>query len=252
MRLENKSALVTGAAQGIGEGIAIRFAQEGADVAIADINLDAAQKVAEKIRSIGRRSVAIECDVANSSDVKRTVKDSLEQLGRIDILVNNAGIRPLLSLLEMPEETWNRALAVNLTAHFLFIKEVAPWMAKQGKGKIINMASIAAVKPTPNRIGYTVPKAALVMLTRQAALELAPKILVNAIAPGIVHTPMTGRYLTEDTPDSKAMKATLERLPIPRMGTVEEIASMAVFLASNESDFATGSVFTVDGGITLQ
>jgi NAD(P)-dependent dehydrogenase (short-subunit alcohol dehydrogenase family) len=248
-KLGNKVAIVTGGGQGIGRRIAIKFSQEGADLVIADIDLDEAQNTAKEIISIGRRCLAIKSDIANSLDVKHVVKRALEEFGKIDILVNNAGIRSVTLLLDTSEEVWNRTLAVNLTAQFLFIKEVAPHMIKQGKGKIINIASVSALKPYRNRGAYGVSKAGVAMLTKCAALELAPNILVNAIAPGIIHTRLTDSYLKEDTPDSKAMKAYVESLPIPRMGEPEEIANMAVFLASNESDFCTGGLFLVDGGI---
>jgi NAD(P)-dependent dehydrogenase (short-subunit alcohol dehydrogenase family) len=251
MRLENRIAVITGAGRGIGKAIAFRFAQEGADLVIADVDMDEAQETAKEIRVIGRKSIAVECDVANSSQVKAVVQDTLQQLGRIDVLVNNAGIRPISSLLETSEAEWNRTMAVNLTAQFLFIKEVAPCMVKQGKGKIINMASVLALKPNRNRLAYAVSKAGVAMLTKCAALELGPEISVNAIAPGMIHTSMTDRYLQEDTPDSMAMKALLKTWPIPRMGRAEEIANMAVFLASDESDFCTGSLFIMDGGSML-
>jgi NAD(P)-dependent dehydrogenase (short-subunit alcohol dehydrogenase family) len=249
MRLGNKVAIVTGGGQGIGRGIALKFSLEGAMVAIADIDLEAARNTEKEITSIDGKCLVIKSDIASSSDVKNVVRRTLEEFGEIDILVNNAGVRSVTLLLDTPEEVWNRTLAVNLTAQFLFIKEVAPHMIKQGKGKIINIASVSALKPYRNRGAYGVSKAGVAMLTRCAALELAPQILVNAIAPGIIHTRLTDPYLKEDTPDSKAMKAYVESLPIPRMGEPEDIANMAVFLASSDSDFCTGGLFLVDGGI---
>jgi NAD(P)-dependent dehydrogenase (short-subunit alcohol dehydrogenase family) len=249
MRLGNKVAIVTGGGQGIGRGIALKFSREGAMVAIADIDLEAARNTEKEIASIDGKCLVIKSDIASSSDVKNVVRRTLEEFGKIDILVNNAGVRSVTLILDTPEEVWNRTLAVNLTAQFLFIKEVAPHMIRQGKGKIINIASVSALKPYRNRGAYGVSKAGVAMLTKCAALELAPQILVNAIAPGIIHTRLTDPYLKEDTPDSKAMKAYVEGLPIPRMGEPEDIANMAVFLASSESDFCTGGLFLVDGGI---
>ena len=178
------------------------------------------------------------------------VNETVEEFGKIDILVNNAGVRPVTAFLDKTEEEWNRTLGINLSSQFFFIKEAAPHMMKAGKGKVVNISSIAAIKTFRNRVDYCVTKAGVAMLTKCAALELAPKILVNAIAPGLIHTPLTDPYFKEGTADSKAMKAYLDTLPITKMGTPQDIANMALFLVSDESDFCTGGYFVVDGGLT--
>jgi len=249
MRLDGKVALITGGARGIGAEIAKRFVDDGAKIVISDVRKDLLEGVAHSLKS-GMVATCVG-DVTSWDDVQKMVAETVKFGGKIDVLVNNAGIRPISSLLETSEEEWNRTMAVNLTAQFLFIKEVAPCMVKQGKGKIINMASVLALKPNRNSLAYAVSKAGVAMLTKCAALELGPEISVNAIAPGMIHTAMTDRYLQEDTPDSMAMKALLKTWPIPRMGRAEEIANMAVFLASDESDFCTGSLFVMDGGSML-
>lgn len=251
MKLEDKIVIVTGAGSGIGKKIAARFATEGAHVIVTDIKLEAAQQTAEKVISLGRESLAVHADVSNPSNVRQVVGKAVDKFGRIDILINNAGIRPVAAILDKREEEWNRTLSINLSSQFYFIKGVIPYMRKVGKGKIVNIASIAALKPVRNRVDYCVSKAGVVMLTRCAALELGPTILVNAIAPGTVLTPLTAPYLSEETPDSKEMKAFIEKLPIPRMGSADDIARMALFLSSEDSDFCTGGVFVVDGGATL-
>jgi len=248
MRLQKKVALVTGGGQGIGRAIAMKFSQEGADVAIVEIESEAAEKTRKEITAGGRKCLALKADIADSSQVRDAVKRTVDEFSRIDILVNNAGIRTVTLILDTPEEVWNRTLAVNLTAQFFFIKEVAPHMMEAGRGKIINISSVSALKPYRNRGAYAVSKAGVAMLTRCAALELGPKILVNAIAPGIIHTRLTDPYNDEDSPDSKAMHAYISGLPIPRMGEPADVAHMALFLASEESDFCTGGIFLVDGG----
>jgi 3-oxoacyl-[acyl-carrier protein] reductase len=218
---------------------------------VTDINPEAAQQTMNDIISMGAESLAVLGDVADLIAVKDVVEKTVRRFGRIDILINNAGIRPLAGILDKTEEEWNRTMGVNLSSQFYFIKEVAPHMLRTGKGKIVNIASIGGIKPFRNRVDYCVSKAGVIMLTKCAALELGPEILVNAIAPGPILTQLTERYLTEDTPDSKAMKAFIEKMPIPKISSPDAIANMALFLSSGDSDFCTGSVFTADGGATL-
>lgn len=245
MRLEHKVAVVTGGQTGIGKAIALRFAREGADVVIPDISFEGAQEVAREIEKMGRKSLAIKMDVSNSTDVGNMVKKTVDVFGRIDILVNNAGIVIRKGLLDHTEEDWNRTLAINLTGPFLCTKAVVPYMKEQKKGKIINMASIAGV------VGYSYPsygatKAGVLNLTRGLVLELAQaNININCICPGVVRTPISEElYKTDSTLESRLCKG----IPAGRLGKTEDIASAAVFLASDESDYCHGTALVVDGG----
>lgn len=244
MELDAHVALVTGGGQGIGQAIALRFACEGADVAILDVNRETARAVADAVRKLGRRAVAKVADVSDSAAVAAAVTATVEELGRIDILVNNAGVEKRAPFLEITHEDWRRQLDVNLSGTFYCTQAVAREMAKRHYGRIVNVSSVAGLIGPIDLAAYGAAKAGIVGLTRAAALDLADYgITVNAIAPGPIETElMLGAWTAE------ALRERPQHGAIPRFGTVEEIAHTALFLASPHSGFTTGVTVSVDGG----
>lgn len=240
MRLENKVAIVTGASSGIGLATVKKFVAEGAKVIMADINEEAGNKIAQELGLD-----FIKTDVSKTADIERMVKTCLDKFGRVDILVNNAGIYRTYNLHEMSEEDWDTVLNVNLKSVFLSSKRVIPEMFKQGKGKIINIASIAGLVGFAQSGAYCASKGGIIALTKEMALEYASKkINVNCIAPGVIKTAMTKDMITDPTTKQFLESST----PYPRLGEPEDIAMAAVYLASDESDFVNGEVLVVDGG----
>ncbi|NYT00375.1 MAG: 3-oxoacyl-ACP reductase FabG [Methanocellales archaeon] len=247
--LKGKVAIVTGAGSGIGRGIALRFAKEGADIVIPDLNLEGAQNTAKEIEALGRNSLVIKMDVSNSSDVDRMVTETINNFGKIDILVNNAGIFIQKPLLETTEADWDKVLDINLKGAFLCSKRVVKEMLKRGGGKIINLASVAGQVGFANSSAYCASKGGVINLTREMALELAPKnINVNAIGPGSIETPMTREMLADPAIKQMLLGVT----PFGRIGQPEDIANAASFLASGESNFVNGITLFVDGGWLTQ
>lgn len=245
MTLKDKVAIVTGAASGIGKGISLCFAERGATVIVVDINLQKAKGVAKQIKCGGVPSLAIEANVASSSDVQRVVEYTLRNFNKISVLVNNAGINYFHPLLEVPEKEWDEVIAVNLKGTFLFSQAVARQMVKQREGKIINIASIAGMTAFPNQPHYCASKAAVISLTKTTARELAPyHIGVNAISPGVTKNGQTKGLLAS----TKERKRILNNIPWGRVGEVKDIGKAAVFLASDWSDYITGEILVVDGG----
>ena len=242
-RLKDKVAIVTGGASGFGEGIARRFAQEGAHVAIADINEDAAQKLAKELAGL-----AIHADISFGPDVIALVQAVRAKWGEIDILVNNAGIGHKPQALDtLSEETFDRILAINAKSVFLTAREIVPAMKAKKHGAILNIASTGGVSPRPNLTWYNASKGWMITATRAMAVELAPfGIRVNAINPVAGETPLLATFMGEDTPEIRAKF--LASIPIGRFSTPEDIASAACFLCSDEASMITGVALEVDGG----
>lgn len=244
-RLQDKIAIVTGAARGIGKAIALRFVQEGATVILADIDPDAAQATASEIDPTGSQSNVAVLDVADPDAVSATVQHVVSTTGPIDILVNNAGIMDRMAFLEMTPEFWDRVTGINLRGAFLTGQAVARHMAKRGDGgRIVNVASNSGIFGGRGRAAYGASKAGLINLTQTMAIELAEhNINVNAIAPGPTKT---GPHIPDEPwPSVK------NRMPLARFGTPAEVAAVATFLASDEASFVTGHTYAVDGGFTI-
>src|SRR3989338_2170082 len=245
MRLQNKVAIITGAGSGIGRGIALSFIKEGAKVIVADWSEEGGQDTLEQIKKENGEAIFVKTDVSKEVDIENMVKICLDNFGRVDILVNNAGVYKSGSLHETSEEDWDVVLDVNLKSVFLGSKRVIPEMLKQGKGKIISIASIAGLVGFDKSGPYCASKGGMIALTREMALEYAPKkINVNCIAPGVIKTAMTKDILADPATEQFLKNSS----PYPRFGEPEDIAMATVYLASDESDFVNGEVLVVDGG----
>lgn len=243
--LNGKVALVTGAGRGLGEAVALGLAKAGADVAIVDLDIKAAQDVALKAQNLGRKAIAIQANVCVSDDVKEMVNSVINNFGTIDILVNNAGIQRRNPCIEMTEEDWDAVIDVNLKGAFLCCKEVGKIMVKNRKGKVINITSLLGTVAQPNRGPYAASKGALVQLTKVLALEWAPLgINVNALGPGYFLTDLNKKLMD----DKEEFDKLTSKIPMGRWGTLEDIVGPAVFLASEASDYMNGHVLYVDGG----
>jgi len=244
MKLQGKVALVTGASRGIGRATAVLFAKEGADVVVNYNTSDKqAEEVVTDIEKIGRKVIAVKCDVSQESDVKKMVEKTIREFGRIDILINNAGIVFDIPLFQKTVEQWKKTIETNLIGMFLCAKYVAPDMVKRKYGRIVNISSTNGIDTyDPTSIDYDASKAGVIMLTKALAQELAPYVIVNSIAPGWVDTDMN-KDLPEDFIESEKKKIALRRLAKP-----EEIAKVALFLASDDATFVNGSVVVADGG----
>ena len=245
MRLNDKTAIVTGAGSGFGKGIAMRFAKEGARVGVIDINAEAAMEVASQI---GNSAFAMEADVSIDRDVSRMVQEALDRWGQLDILVNNAGTthrnQPMT---EVTEEEYERIFAVNVKSVYLSAKHIVPVMKKQGFGVILNVASTAGVRPRPGLVWYNTSKGAMITATKAMAIELAgEKIRVNAINPVAGETGMLHLFMGEDTPEKRAQF--ISSIPLGRLSLPEDMANAALFLCSDEAEMITGLCMEVDGG----
>jgi 3-oxoacyl-[acyl-carrier protein] reductase len=245
--LENKVALITGGARGIGRAIALAFASEGAHVAFSDIELgSAAQEVVDLIRAKGVRAIALQSDVRDFASTQSVVDSVIKEFQRIDILVNNAGITRDNLLLRMTEEDWDLVIDTNLKGVFNYCRAVSRHMMSQREGKIINISSIVGVIGNPGQVNYSASKAGVIGLTKTLAKELASRnIQVNAVAPGFVETAMTEKL----TPQQR--EALLNIIPMKRTAQPGEIASVVVFLASPAARYITGQVLCVDGGVAI-
>lgn len=245
--LSGKTAIVTGGGRGLGEQIALAYAEAGANVVVCSRKIEACEEVSERIKEYGVGSLAMQCDVTNPDDIEKVVQATLEEFGQIDILVNNSGATWGARFTEMPLDKWQKVMNVNATGTFLFSQAVGKEMLKRKQGKIINMASVAGLMGSPegvmDTVGYNASKGAIISFTRDLGVKLAPKnIQVNAIAPGFFPTKMS-KGLLDHVGD-----AILAVTPAKRFGSDEDIRGVALFLASKASDYIVGQTIVVDGG----
>jgi len=247
--LERKVAVVTGASRGIGRAIALRLAQAGAKVVVSSRRLENVQVVADEIEAAGGESLAIQAHVGRMDDIKVLVARTVEAFGRVDVAVNNAATNPHFGpLLTADEGQWDKILDTNAKGAFRVCKVVVPHIEAQGGGKIINLASVAGLRPSPGMGVYGISKAAIIMLTQVLALELGQaNIQVNCIAPGVIKT----RFSQVLWQTEQIAKPILARLPLGRFGEPEDVAGLALYLASPASDYVTGAIFLVDGGMNV-
>lgn len=245
--LEGKTALITGAARGIGKAIALKFAQEGANIAFTDLVIDEnGEQTEREIQALGVKAKGYASNAADFAQTEEVVGKIKEEFGSIDILVNNAGITKDGLMLRMTESQWDAVIAVNLKSAFNFIHACSPIMMRQRKGSIINMASVVGVHGNAGQCNYAASKAGLIALAKSIAQELGSRgIRANAIAPGFIETAMTAA-LPQEVRDEW-----VKRIPLRRGGTVEDIANVATFLASDMSSYVTGQVIQIDGGMNM-
>ena len=243
--LTGRVAIITGAAHGIGFGIAERLKRAGAELALADMDENALNDAAARLAAADRKPLAIVTDLTDPDSAAAVIAHTSEHFGGIDILVNNAGIRVVSAFCEHSRDDWQRTLEVNLTAPFLLAQAVIPAMLRRGKGKIINITSVAAELGFKNRVAYNVSKAGLTMLTKSIALELGGQgIRCNAVAPGVIETPLNRHYFT----DPAFTQVIVDATPTGSWGAPPDIGSAVAFLASDEADFINGATLLVDGG----
>lgn len=252
MLLAGKAAIVTGAAQGIGQACAVRLAREGAKVALCDVNAEAAERAAKAIQDGGATAIHVAGDVAKPADVDEVVAAALQAFGRIDVLVNNAGVVDDAPFLDLGIEEFDRVLGINLRGAFLMGQRVARHMASRGRGEagappgaIVNMSSINEKFALPDHVAYSISKGGISQLTKAMAIALAPLgIRVNAVGPGTIDTPLLENVIRDETFRTKV----LSRTPLGRFGRPEEIAAIVAWLASDEASYVTGTTVFADGG----
>jgi 3-oxoacyl-[acyl-carrier protein] reductase len=255
--LENRVAIITGGAKGIGRAISLKFAEEGCDIVVNAMHIEGAEKVAGEVQALGRRSIAIAADVSSTTAVNDMVARTIKEFGKIDILVNNAGGISQAAggpIESTTDEEWNRIVGINLTGQFLCCRAVVPYMKKNGYGKIINVSSMGAIHPPAPIVHYHSAKGGVLGLTTNLAFELARlNITVNAILPGPVRSEFFNNMLDEmSEEEGKEFFSMLDnRVPMHRMGMPEEIAGVALFLASDLSSYVTGEAICAGGGLPL-
>lgn len=244
MRLQNKVAIVTGSAQGLGKAMILKMVAEGAKVVVTDINYDACIAVKAEIEKVGGNAIAVKCDVTNRAEVRDLVAETLKNFGQIDILVNNAGITRDAQMVKMTDEQWDIVINTNLKSIFICTGEVTKHMSSQNYGRIINISSIAGEEGNFGQANYSAAKAGAIGITKTLSKELGKKgITVNAIAPGFILTEMSNSI------PEKIKEQLIARIPLGRGGQPKEVADAVVFLASDESSFITGHTLNVNGGM---
>ena len=252
-KLQNKVAIITGGGRGIGKAIALRFAKEGAKIAIWEKDTTAGREVAEEITSSGGLVTLIECDITDSQNVESSLQKTIQTIGKPTHLINNAGIAHVGSVTDTSEEDFDLVMKVNTKGMFLCLKRVLPVMKEQGNGVILNMASIASRLGISERFAYSASKGAVLAMTLSVAKDFVDQgIRCNCICPGRVHTPFVDGFLDKYYPEEIEKKQKFEELskyqPIGRMGNPQEIASLATFICSEDASFITGVAYDVDGG----
>jgi NAD(P)-dependent dehydrogenase (short-subunit alcohol dehydrogenase family) len=251
-RFRDKGVVVTGGAQGIGKGIVEGFLQEGARVAVVDLEEGSAAATAQQFKDLGDVS-AIQCDVTSRPDVERMIATSLERLGNLDVLVNNAGVASMAPCIDLTDDQWDLVMDVNVRGVFLCTQAVLPHMLDRGSGAIVNTGSEAGLQPHPLVTHYCAAKAAAIMFTRAVALEVAPAVRVNAVCPGTVNTDMMAQNYASETALTGASREEIEKglvsdTPMGRLQTPRDIANAVLFLASDDASEITGHALNVSGG----
>ncbi len=250
-RLSGKVALITGGGTGIGRAIALAFAREGASVAVAGRRLEKLREVISEIQKQGGAGLAMECDVTRIREVGRAVKGTVERFGRLNVLVNNAGTLHVSTVEGISEEEWDRMMTVNVKGPFLMSRAVLPEFRKCGGGAIVNIGSVLGLFAVKDRAAYSASKGAVTMLTKSMALDHGhEKIRVNCICPSVVETDLVKGVFNETEEGQAKLKARLATIPLGRLGRPEDVAEMAVYLASEESSWLTGAAIPLDGGVT--
>lgn len=246
INLKDKTALVTGGSQGIGKAIALILAKAGADIVIWDVNLEKANEIVKEIEKLGRKASAYKVDVSNSNNVNNTAGEVLKEHQKIDILVNNAGITKDMLLMKLSEESWDAVININLKGTFLVTKAFLRQFLKLKSGKIINISSVVGLSGNAGQTNYSASKAGIVGFTQSVAKEVGTRnINVNAIAPGFIETEMS------DAIPEKAKDTFIEKIPLRKAGSVDDVANTVLFLSSSLSDYITGQVIVVDGGMLI-
>jgi NAD(P)-dependent dehydrogenase (short-subunit alcohol dehydrogenase family) len=252
-RLEAKVAIVTGAGRGIGEGIALRFAREGAAVVAAQRTAADGDRVIAKIAAEGGQATAVQTDVRESASVRQLIETTLERYGRLDVICNNAGVGLIRNVVDTTMDEFDSVMDPNVRGVFLCMKYGIPPMIDRGGGSVINIASVASFVGFPNDAAYCTSKGAVLMLTRQAALDYAnSQVRVNAICPGFIETPMLHQYCRGQDDPEETMNEVIAFHPMGRVGSVDDVASAAVFFASDDSTWVTGTALPVDGGLLVR
>jgi len=243
--VEGKVVLVTGAARRVGRAIALHLAEAGADVVVTDLSFDEVRETSQEIEKLGRKCIPVKTDVTNSDDVDALIRKTLDHFGGIDILINNVGMAIVKDLLDTSLEEWRRQIDANLTSAYLCCRAAGKHMFEKGRGKVINVASVAGVRGKWQMCGYGSAKGGVVQLTKTLAIEWARhNVMVNCIVPGIFYTSATKSVLDND----KMREMRLRKVPLKRYGKPEDIGPLAVFLSSKASDFITGAIIPIDGG----